>query len=744
MLFRDFHQLSVDVVEGEPLPFLKKDTLNFLNDNQGATLKAKINATYSGYLLNRRVYPGRYLKQHDCYGDFCSEANGGTASYDKPVLCHHDHHGEPIGRIVNSQFIQLLEGAEFSDDFKNPAKEYEQGSGLIQVVAMITDAAAIAKILDGRYNTVSTGQNSDHLWCSICGKDWKSEDFCSHLPGRVYEDEDTERQQRCYGITGKLKYHEMSYVNIPANSNAITVATEMSDSWQGDKADYVDTDKALTYAGMMLVDSAGNEVDLSTRDGEGLPKTKTQVSVSSDIDLDKLGKPAEVDMSDAGPYLSDEVFAIGNVLRSMTTGEMFEDAPMSHMYTYFKAIAKKSGAHQHILYLEMDLGKKRLQGGTEFTDKGEHHYHSVDLPIEDLNAKTFKGETRDANSGDHHVHAFDFDMMDDHLEQVSLVDAMECARMVDKALREKKLSKAQQIAIICDEEELEFIDAKLTTAKRKKLKASTFCGPNRSFPVPDCAHVTAARRLIGRAKLSADSKAKVLACVSRKAKALGCPVKDETSADPYGMLTKHEETPMSDKKQTPETPAPKAKAPEVVLRDSLAGLKDEALLDKAVELSTDLASRDKSIVGLTTEKDALVEKNESVEAASKALADSNTDLREKLHSAKARELAVMRLVSGSLVVDSDEKFEEAVTKLAERSEDSLADAIKDSMGSFQKALAEKTPDPAGFLKDKGQEKDPTDKNGETTNDADSRKAADDATETDKTPEARKASASKSL
>lgn len=31
-------------------------------------------------------------------------------------------------------------------------------------------------------------------------------------------------------------------------------------------------------------------------------------------------------------------------------------------------------------------------------------------------------------------------------------------------------------------------DAKLSTSQRKKLKGSSFCGPNRSFPVPDCAH----------------------------------------------------------------------------------------------------------------------------------------------------------------------------------------------------------------------------------------------------------------
>ena len=68
-----------------------------------------------------------------------------------------------------------------------------------------------------------------------------------------------------------------------------------------------------------------------------------------------------------------------------------------------------------------------------------------------------------------------------------------------------------------------FLDGKLTAAQRKKLKKSQFCGPNRTFPVPDCAHVTAALRLLGRAKVSEDVKRRIRACVMRKAKAMGCP-----------------------------------------------------------------------------------------------------------------------------------------------------------------------------------------------------------------------------
>jgi hypothetical protein len=63
---------------------------------------------------------------------------------------------------------------------------------------------------------------------------------------------------------------------------------------------------------------------------------------------------------------------------------------------------------------------------------------------------------------------------------------------------------------------------KLTTKDRKKLKSTTFCGPNRSFPVPDCQHVATAKAYLNRSKFSAATKKKIAACINRKSKALGC------------------------------------------------------------------------------------------------------------------------------------------------------------------------------------------------------------------------------
>jgi hypothetical protein len=70
--------------------------------------------------------------------------------------------------------------------------------------------------------------------------------------------------------------------------------------------------------------------------------------------------------------------------------------------------------------------------------------------------------------------------------------------------------------------EPELADKKLSTEARKKLSSNVFCGPDRSFPVNDCAHYTAAKRLIGRYKGPGD-KSRILACVERRGKQLSCP-----------------------------------------------------------------------------------------------------------------------------------------------------------------------------------------------------------------------------
>ena len=65
----------------------------------------------------------------------------------------------------------------------------------------------------------------------------------------------------------------------------------------------------------------------------------------------------------------------------------------------------------------------------------------------------------------------------------------------------------------------------------KKLSSGTFCGPGRSFAVPDCKHVGTAKAYLGRSNFSASTKKKIAACINRKAKSLGCTPGKKAKAD---------------------------------------------------------------------------------------------------------------------------------------------------------------------------------------------------------------------
>lgn len=77
----------------------------------------------------------------------------------------------------------------------------------------------------------------------------------------------------------------------------------------------------------------------------------------------------------------------------------------------------------------------------------------------------------------------------------------------------------------------------LTTKDRKALKSSTYCGPGRSFPITDCAHYTAALRLLNRSKFSDATKAKIRSCVMSKGKKMNCPGANDKKKETSGYIT---------------------------------------------------------------------------------------------------------------------------------------------------------------------------------------------------------------
>lgn len=119
-------------------------------------------------------------------------------------------------------------------------------------------------------------------------------------------------------------------------------------------------------------------------------------------------------------------------------------------------------------------------------------------------------------------------------------------------------------------ESLGFIlDKKLTPEARKKLRKTVFCDKkNRKYPVPDCSH---ARVAMAYAKKYGHSS--VIPCIKQKAKALGCPFKDEWEAELDRLLA--EEPPAGEPANEPQDQPEEACSNCDALKEQLSALRKE-------------------------------------------------------------------------------------------------------------------------------------------------------------------------
>jgi hypothetical protein len=232
------------------------------------------NATYSGYYLNGRVYPGKYVKAGT--PTWVDAEHGGVSPYNAPVLKHHDSRSDPIGRVVHAEYQHILHGDAWENDWRTPVTGLDKGSGFIRLTANITDEAEIQRFLDGRHKTLSTTSRSQSLTCSICGVNIMKDGFCGHRPGEMYEPEkksplgQSDTPVMAYFITGPKTYAEVSVVTHPAQPHAVVDTIKIiSDAQMKNTLDNI------MYEGR--VDIPGNNLSLIIRDdlsGNIVPLTR--------------------------------------------------------------------------------------------------------------------------------------------------------------------------------------------------------------------------------------------------------------------------------------------------------------------------------------------------------------------------------------------------------------------------------------------------------------------------------------
>lgn len=463
----------------------------------------KMAATHSGKIINNRMY-------------LPDQMSAGVRTFVKPypkaVHLNHDTYGDPLGRIISSQYVDtshsiksLLSNSssiknsgiitlspEVIDEFVSGGmslvdewelirafsinkildNEEYSGLGFAEIDLHITNEDAIQKFLDGRYLTGSVGATTDQAICSICKQDWIKNDQCEHQPGENYDG------LPAFIICGKLTYREYSIVGDPADEGSIVMQMTLN----GQEKTLPFTNKKSYQVGVILMDSKENKMPEQ-------PMDQTATTAAATIPTTDTVTPPAPPAATPVPEISKE---------------------------------------DQILV-------KIFEGGEITADEEEMLY----------------------------------------------------AYMMKDCDGEEKVEIAE--------------DKKLSAESRKKMASSSFCGPNRSFPVPDCAHYTAAKRLIGRYKGTGDKTA-ILACVERKGKALGCTSKKEDAFDPSKVLpvdlTKDQLVALSEHLKT-LVPDCSCSAPADLANDN------KALLGEVARLEDELGKNKENFAVLQVKYDAV-------------------------------------------------------------------------------------------------------------------------------------------
>lgn len=169
----------------------------------GEFLLPRIEAIHAGRTRNYNHYLAEKLR-----GD--ASIKSGVYSwmqpYAKPVIYNHDTNTEATGRIYSAAYAEYTQAGR---------------PGII-VIPKITEAKAVQALKDGRLLTVSIGATTDAAICSICGTDIINEGYCGHMKGEEYDGRTAE------WIAGNIWFDELSWVNVPADADAMVVDTQSS------------------------------------------------------------------------------------------------------------------------------------------------------------------------------------------------------------------------------------------------------------------------------------------------------------------------------------------------------------------------------------------------------------------------------------------------------------------------------------------------------------------------------------
>jgi len=502
---------DIKIYNAATLPEKMKDYTNkivglakSMGENWKRKLVVKQIATSYGYVNgNARLYHVDSIN-----------ANAKTFYQPNPIPVIYDHNRYNArdigGRVMFAHPVNYVVDKSKINDLRVPK------AGIV-TYSVVTDGNMVDGIMESRYLQISSGfaVNRRTATCSICGANL--EDGCEHYMGDVYDG------QLAYRICHDMKYKDLSYVINPADVWSKNISWEVvSDSEQLTETTREDSNTTKKAADIVPIE---NPVSLYLID-ENDPKHWIDMRDFEERTIkDIFGNDYQCD-GDICELITDKLNNIDNDMEDAATVKKEEPAPKEEPNTEEDpdACKKKSKSDKSKCKSKKDSGT-----APSTNNKQQDNNNNNNIKIEEDNDpeefymdKVIAMLSTVASLLENKM----IDVKDavDELKESGVVLLMGDKELTSEYLLSKidnyldyQIEKQNK-----DSENKDGKDAKLSAAARKKLPNSAFCGPGRSFPVPDCARVVAARRLIGRSKYSEATKKKILACVSRKAKALGC------------------------------------------------------------------------------------------------------------------------------------------------------------------------------------------------------------------------------
>ncbi len=259
-------------------------------------------------------------------------------------------------------------------------------------------------------------------------------------------------------------------------------------------------------------------------------------------------------------------------------------------------------------------------------------------------------------------------------------------------------------------------NAKLTADARKKLPESAFCGPERSFPAHDKAHVEAGLSLLDKQDFSDNTKNKIKASLYRKGKQYGIiPSDDELTKTPElktfridDKFTEDEVTAMTEFfKDNVDADLPTVE------------VKDETPVEEITDSVTFEDVKKKTKADIITYAEGIIkEHNDAVSTYTKEITDLKSDVEKKNNNItekdsilNAKEDQLSKLLDDNAVIENkyrkslvsnildlkelkaDDTKEDLENKYMARGFDSLVDTINDLRSLNLDSPPEKVDDP---------------------------------------------------